>query len=153
MSIPALIGWILLSFSAAAVGGYAARPGAWYASINKPSWNPPNWVFGPVWSILFIMMGVAAWLVWSRRGEASVRTALTLFIVQLVFNALWSWLFFGWHMLGAAVAEVLVFWVVILLTALAFWRVVPLAGLLLVPYLIWVGFASFLTYTIWRLNS
>jgi benzodiazapine receptor len=152
MSIAGLIGWILLSFVAAAVGGYAARPGAWYASINKPSWNPPNWVFGPVWSILFILMGVSAWLVWSRRGQAPVGTALTLFVLQLVLNSLWSWFFFGWHMPGAAFAEVLVFWVVILLTLLAFWQVRPLAGALLLPYLAWVGFASYLNFTIWRLN-
>lgn len=152
MSISGLIGWILVSFAAAAVGGIAARPGAWYASINKPSWNPPDWVFAPVWTVLFILMGVAAWLVWSRRGEVPVGLALTLFGVQLLLNTLWSWLFFGWHLPGAAFAEVLVFWVMILLTLLAFWQIRPLAGALLLPYLVWVGFASFLNYTLWRLN-
>ncbi len=152
MSILALIGWILLSFAAAAVGGAAAGPGAWYASINKPSWNPPSWVFGPVWTVLYLLMGVSAWLVWSRRGQVPVGMALTLFVIQLGLNALWSWLFFGWQMPGAALVEILALWVMILLTLLAFWQIRPLAGKLLLPYLAWVSFASFLNYTLWRLN-
>ncbi len=152
MSLPGLIGWILICFVAAAIGGAAARPGAWYAAIRKPRWNPPARVFGPVWTVLFVMMGIAAWLVWSRRGEVPVGAALALFGVQLGLNALWSWLFFGWHLLGAALAEVLLLWVMILLTTLAFWPVRPLAGALLLPYLAWVGFAAYLNYTLWRLN-
>lgn len=148
----ALVGWIVLSFAAAALGGLAG-PGAWYRGINKPSWNPPDWVFGPVWTVLYTIMGVSAWLVWQRRNEAPVRVALTLFILQLLCNALWSWLFFGWHQMGFALLELIVLWCLILATLLAFWRVSPLAGGLLIPYLLWVSFAGFLNYTLWRLNQ
>lgn len=147
----ALAGWILLSFLAATIGGLAA-PGAWYERVNKPSWNPPNAVFAPVWTVLFIMMGVAAWLVWQRRGQPGVTLALTLFVGQLCLNVLWSWLFFHWHRMDLAFYELLVFWVVILATLLAFWRVRPLAGWLFVPYLLWVTFAGYLNLTLWRLN-
>lgn len=147
----ALAGWILLSFLAATVGGLAA-PGAWYERVNKPSWNPPNAVFAPVWTVLFLMMGVAAWLVWQRRGQPGVTLALTLFVGQLCLNVLWSWLFFHWHRMDLAFYELLVFWVVILATLLAFWQVRPLAGWLFVPYLLWVTFAGYLNLTLWRLN-
>lgn len=147
----ALLGWILLSFLAAFLGGLAA-PGAWYEGIRKPAWNPPNAVFAPVWSVLFLVMGVAAWLVWSRRGAAPVTIALVLFVLQLVLNVLWSWLFFGFHRMDLAFYEVLLFWALILVTLVAFWRVRPLAGALLVPYLLWVTFAAYLNLTLWRLN-
>jgi tryptophan-rich sensory protein len=147
----ALAGWIVLSFLVAGVAG-AARPGAWYRGIRKPSWNPPDWLFAPVWSVMYTLMGVAAWLVWKERGATSVQLALTMFIVQLLLNALWSWIFFGWHRMGAALVEVLVLWSAVLATLLTFWQVTPLAGKLLVPYLLWVSFASFLNFTLWRLN-
>ncbi len=147
----ALAGWILLSFLAATIGGLAA-PGPWYERVNKPSWNPPNAVFAPVWTVLFLMMGVAAWLVWQRRGQPGVTLALTLFVGQLCLNVLWSWLFFHWHRMDLAFYELLVFWVVILATLLAFWQVRPLAGWLFVPYLLWVTFAGYLNLTLWRLN-
>ena len=147
----ALAGWILLSFLAATIGGLAA-PGAWYEQVNKPSWNPPNAVFAPVWTVLFLMMGVAAWLVWLRRGEPGVVPALGLFGAQLALNVLWSWLFFHWHRMDLAFYELLLFWVVILATLLAFWQVRPLAGWLFVPYLLWVTFAGYLNLTLWRLN-
>lgn len=146
-----LVGWILVAYAAAVLGGLAG-PDAWYATINKPSWNPPNRVFGPVWTILFTMMGVAAWLVWSRRAETGVTLALGLFVGQLLLNALWSWLFFHWHRPDWAFAELLLLWLAILATLLAFWRVRPLAGALLVPYLLWVSFAGYLNLTLWRLN-
>lgn len=146
-----LVGWILVAYAAAVLGGLAG-PDAWYATINKPSWNPPNRVFGPVWTILFTMMGVAAWLVWSRRAETGVTLALGLFAGQLLLNALWSWLFFHWHRPDWAFAELLLLWLAILATLLAFWRVRPLAGALLVPYLLWVSFAGYLNLTLWRLN-
>ncbi len=147
----ALAGWIPLSFLAATIGGLAA-PGPWYERVNKPSWNPPNAVFAPVWTVLFLMMGVAAWLVWQRRGQPGVTLALTLFVGQLCLNVLWSWLFFHWHRMDLAFYELLVFWVVILATLLAFWQVRPLAGWLFVPYLLWVTFAGYLNLTLWRLN-
>ncbi len=147
----ALAGWILLSFLAATIGGLAA-PGPWYERVNKPSWNPPNAVFAPVWTVLFLMMGVAAWLVWQRRGQPGVTLALTLFVGQLCLNTLWSWLFFHWHRMDLAFYELLLFWALILATLLAFWQVRPLAGWLFVPYLLWVSFAGFLNLTLWRLN-
>ena len=147
----ALAGWIVLSFCVAGVAG-AARPGAWYRGINKPSWNPPDWVFAPVWSLLYTLMGIAAWLVWQQRAKTAVQLALGLFVVQLLCNALWSWLFFGWHRMGVAMLELMVLWCLILATIVAFWQVRPLAGGLLIPYLTWVSFAGFLNYTLWRLN-
>lgn len=151
MRYVALAGWILLCYGAAALGGLAA-PDKWYTQIRKPSWNPPNWVFAPVWTLLFTMMGVAAWLVWEERTSADVKTALILFGVQLVFNVAWSWIFFGMHRIDLAFLEVLPFWGAILATTLAFHQVRPLAGWLFVPYLAWVTFAAFLTFVLWRLN-
>src|SRR5262245_57634366 len=122
MSILSLIVWLGICFAIAGVGS-VAKPDAWYRGMNKPSWNPPDWVFAPVWTILFIMMAVAAWLVWSRRGEADVTLAITLFVVQLGLNALWSWLFFGFHRPDFAFFAVIVFWLVILGTAIEFWSI------------------------------
>jgi translocator protein len=151
MSVLSLAVWLVICFTIATIGGMA-RPGQWYRGINKPSWNPPDWVFAPVWTLLFIMMAVAAWLVWSRRGEADVRVAIGLFALQLALNALWSWLFFGFHLLGYAYFEVIALWLVILATAVFFWRISPLAGKLMLPYAAWVGFASFLNLVLWRMN-
>jgi len=128
-------------------------PGAWYAALDKPSWNPPNAVFGPVWTTLYILMGIAAWLVWRRAGFAGARTALTLYGVQLALNALWSYLFFGMQSPLAAFLELTVLWGVIVATLVRFWRVSPAAGALLIPYLCWVSFAGVLNFVIWRLNS
>jgi benzodiazapine receptor len=151
MPLLALAGWMLVAFLAALIGGLAG-PGAWYAGLAKPAWNPPDWVFGPVWTVLYAAMGVAAWLVWLRRGAAPVQGALLLFGVQLGLNALWSWLFFGWHRPGLAFMELVLLWFAILATTLAFWRIRPLAGWLFVPYLLWVSFAGLLNVTLWRLN-
>jgi translocator protein len=123
----ALIGWLLACFGAASLGAFF-MPGDWYAALQKPSWNPPGWLFGPVWSALYTMMAVAAWLVWKSRGFAAQRRPLTLFLVQLGLNAVWSPLFFGLHWTGVAFAE-------------------------MAPYLAWVSFASLLNFTLWRLNS
>ena len=120
--------------------------------LVKPSFNPPAWVFGPVWTTLFALMAISAWLVWRSGGFRGNRIALGLFLVQLAFNALWSWLFFAWHLGALAFAEVLLLWVLIAATLVSFWRSRPLAGALLVPYLVWVGFASALTYAVWQLN-
>ena len=150
-SASVLAGWLLLSFSAAAVGG-CFMPGAWYATLKKPSWNPPNWIFGPVWTALYTTMAIAAWLVWKRGGFAGQRVALSFFIAQLLFNALWSPLFFGLHYPGLAFADIVLLWLALLGTVAAFWKVRPLAGALLVPYLAWVTFASALNFALWRLN-
>jgi tryptophan-rich sensory protein len=123
---------------------------SFYAQLSKPSWAPPASVFGPVWSALYALMGIAAWLVWLSPRPAGV--ALGLFGVQLALNALWSWLFFAWHRGALAAVEVLVLLALILATAVSFWRASRLAALLLMPYLLWVGFASLLTWTVWRSN-
>jgi tryptophan-rich sensory protein len=147
-----LFGWLALSFSAAAIGG-RFMPGGWYASLNKPSWNPPGWVFGPVWTALYTMMAVAAWLVWRRGGWSAQRRALTLFLVQLALNAAWSPLFFGLRRPGIAFAEIVLLWVAIAATLAAFRPVNRAAAWLLAPYLTWVSFAAALNFTLWRLNS
>jgi tryptophan-rich sensory protein len=146
-----LLGWLSAAFAAAAVGAVASVDAAsFYAQLSKPSWAPPAWVFGPVWSVLYALMAVAAWLVWRSPGPRG--TALGLFGVQLVANALWSWLFFAWHRGALAAVEILVLLALIVATVAAFWRASRLAGLLLVPYLLWVSFASVLMWTVWRGN-
>ena len=146
-----LLGWLLAAFAAAALGAVASVDAAsFYAQLSKPSWAPPAWVFGPVWSTLYALMGVAAWLVW--RSPGSNKVALGLFVAQLAANALWSWLFFAWHRGALAALEVLVLLALIVATIVAFSRTSRLAALLLVPYLLWVSFASVLTWTVWRSN-
>ncbi len=147
----ALGGWLLLCFGAAAFGGLF-MPGQWYAQLQKPSWNPPNWIFGPVWTLLYVAMAVAAWLVWKRGGLAAQHRALTLFLVQLVFNALWSPLFFGLHNPVLGFVDIVLLWTALVFTVLAFWKVSRVAGGLLVPYLLWVTFAASLNLALWRLN-
>lgn len=150
-SIVALTGWIVLCFSAAAFGSQF-MPGEWYAALKKPSWNPPNWIFGPVWSALYTMMAVAAWLVWRRGGFWVNRLPLSLFLTQLLLNALWSWLFFGLKNPALAFGEIVLLWLGIGAPLLAFWPRQRAAAWLLVPYLAWVGFASGLNFTLWQLN-
>ena len=148
-----LLGWLAVSFAAAALGGSAsANAGDFYQQLTRPAWAPPSWLFAPVWTVLYLLMGVAAWLVWRERGFRQARMALSLFLLQLVLNAFWTWLFFVWHLGGLAFVEILVLWALILCTAGAFWRVRPIAGTLLIPYLVWVTFASALTYAIWQRN-
>lgn len=148
-----LLGWLLLTFAAAAIGAAAsATAGAFYAELSRPAWAPPGWLFGPVWSALYFLMGVSAWLVWRARGLAGARGAWILFVTQLAANALWSWLFFVWHRGGLAFAEVILLWCLIAGTIIAFWRISKVAAVLLLPYFAWVTFASALTFSIWRLN-
>ncbi len=146
-----LIGWLVVTFVAAWIGS-RFMPGAWYASLTKPSWNPPNTIFAPVWSVLYVLMGVAAWLVWRKAGFSGAGAALVLFGVQLVLNALWSYLFFGLHRLDFAFFDIVALWVMILVVVVLFWREDRLAGGLMLPYLFWVGFASYLNFTLWQLN-
>jgi len=146
-----LLGWLLVAFAAGSVGAVASVDAAsFYAQLSKPSWAPPAALFGPVWSALYALMGVAAWLVW--RSPGSNKVALGLFGAQLAANALWSWLFFAWHRGALAALEVLVLLALIVATIVAFSRTSRLAALLLVPYLLWVSFASVLTWTVWRSN-
>ena len=148
-----LLGWLVLTFAAAAIGGAASpNAGAFYQQLNLPGWAPPAWLFAPAWSVLYLLMGIAAWDVWRARGLRGARTGLSLFIIQLGANALWTWLYFAWHQGAWAFAEIIILWALILGTLVAFWRVRPLAGVLLLPYLVWVTFASALTYTTWQRN-
>jgi tryptophan-rich sensory protein len=128
-------------------------PGAWYDALAKPAWTPPNAVFAPVWTVLYVLMAVAAWLVWRRAGFMRAGVALSLFIAQLVLNALWSYLFFGAHRADLAFFEIVVLWAVILVVAVLFWREVRAAGVLMLPYLAWVGFAACLNFALWQLNQ
>jgi len=146
-----LCGWLLLCFAAASLGA-VFMPGEWYAALRKPAWNPPGWVFGPVWSTLYTMMAVAAWLVWKRGGFAAQRRPLALFLAQLALNAVWTPLFFGLHRPGVAFAEIVLLWLAIAATLMAFRPVSRAAAWLLAPYLAWVSFAAVLNGTLWRLN-
>jgi translocator protein len=156
------VAWLALCVAASAVGALASvNAGAFYASLDRPAWAPPGWLFGPVWSVLFLCMAVAAWLVWrsgsdplARRPSTSVTkpVALWLFVAQLAANALWSWLFFAWQWGGPAFAEVLLLWLLVACTIVAFWPFSRVASCLLVPYLLWVGFASVLNWVLWRAN-
>ena len=147
-------GWLILCFATSAVGAFAsANARTFYAALLRPTWAPPGWLFGPVWSALFLSMAIAVWLVWrSQRDHRARSVALWLFVAQLAANALWSWLFFAWHLGGAAFTEVLLLWLLIACTIGAFWRIRPAASLLLAPYLLWVTFASVLNWVLWRAN-
>ena len=148
-----LLAWLALTFAAAAVGALpSVDAAAFYGQLDKPGWAPPAWLFGPVWSVLYLLMGIAAWLVWRERPARGLDGALKLYVVQLIANSLWSWLFFGWHRGALAFGEVLSLWVLIALTLASFWRIRRLAGLLLLPYLAWVSFASALNWAVWLRN-
>ena len=148
-----LAGWLVVAFTTAAIGAVASvEAGVFYAQLTQPSWAPPPSVFGPVWTVLYALMGVAAWIVWREGGFRAHRKELVLFLVQLVANALWSWLFFAWHIGSLAFADILLLWVLIAATLGMFWRVRAIAGVLLLPYLLWVSFAAFLNYSVWQLN-
>lgn len=150
-----LLGWLTASFVAAGVGGIATSAGVndWYPTLAKPSWTPPAWLFGPVWTVLYASMAVAAWIVWKQAGRlGAARVPLSWHLVQLGLNGVWSWLFFGIRRPGLAAVEIVVLWVAILATILTFARRSRLAGALLIPYLLWVTFAAALNIAIWRLN-
>jgi translocator protein len=149
----ALAGWLLVSFTAAAIGGFASfNAGAFYRQLVRPVWAPPASLFGPVWTVLYLLMGIAAWLVWRERGKARVQGALTLFVAQLMANALWTWLFFAWRRGALAFAEIVLLLLLIAATMVVFHPIRPLAAVLLIPYALWVCFATLLTWTIWHLN-
>jgi benzodiazapine receptor len=147
-----LAGFILLCVTTGMIGGLVTAPSIenWYRTIAKPDWTPPNWLFGPVWTVLFIMMGVAAWLVWKTRDR--IAPAMMLFGVQLALNLGWSLLFFGARSPGLALIEVVFLWGSVLLTMLAFFGRQRTAGWLFVPYLAWVSFAAILNFAIWSMN-
>jgi len=154
-SIAGLLVCLGACFGAAILG--AAFTGAavaeWYPTLRQPAWTPPPWVFGPVWTALYAMMAVAAWLVWRKDGWAGARAALGLFAAQLALNAAWTPLFFGLHAVGAAMLDLAVLWVAIAATTAAFWRHRRAAAALMVPYLAWSTFAAALNFAIWRMNA
>lgn len=146
IALPVLIGGVSGFFT-------VSRVESWYQTIQKPSWNPPNWVFGPVWTTLYVMMGIALWLVWKEDTSRELKLiAGILFAAQLTLNFFWSFIFFRLELPGWAFAEILVMWVVILATIFAFAQVNKTAAWLLVPYISWVSFAAMLNFTIWRMN-
>jgi len=146
-----LVCFVVLCFSIAATGGFVP-PDDWYASLTRPSYAPPNWVFGPVWTVLYLMIAVSGWLVWISPKSRYKRAAMTAFGVQLVLNAAWSALFFGLHQSGWALAEICGLWLAILTTIILFRRLSIPAARLLVPYFAWVSFAAVLNYGFWSLN-
>jgi len=150
-----LIVLLVVCFAAAGIGGAVTTPkiATWYAALAKPSWNPPNWIFGPVWSVLYLCMAIAAWLVWRQGGLAGAATPLALFAVQLVLNLAWSWLFFGFQNPGLAFVDIVLLWAAIAATMVAFWFRSAIAGILFLPYLAWVSFAAVLNFVVWRLNA
>jgi len=148
-----LAGWLLLAFIVSAIGAAASlQAKSFYEQLVQPVWAPPSWVFGPVWTVLYVLMAVAAWLVWRCGGFRQNRLPLGFFLVQLVLNALWSWLFFGWRLGGWAFADILALLVSLAITIVLFWHVRPAAGALLIPYLLWVAFAAALNYVVWQMN-
>jgi benzodiazapine receptor len=146
-----LVAWIIICLVPGAIGPVLGIPDEWYAALAKPSWNPPSWVFGPVWTMLYILMGISAWRI-SMRAPHSMRS-LGLFFVQLILNAAWTPIFFGLHQIGWALVDIVLLWFAIVAVILAFSRRDKLAAALLVPYLAWVSFATCLNYTLWRLNG
>ncbi len=137
---------------AAASSGALFRPGQWYESLAKPWWKPPNWLFGPAWTLLYISIAVSGWLVWRKAGFAGAALPLAIYFVQLILNAIWSGLFFGLRRMDLAFGEVLMLWLSILAVILAFYPVHAEAALMLIPYLCWVSFAAYLNFTVWRMN-
>ena len=156
MNTIALIISILLAQTAGIIGSLftAQSVTTWYVALEKPFFNPPTWVFGPVWITLYTLMGIAAYLVWKKRAKQSkkVRKALTLYAIQLVLNALWSIIFFGYHVMGWAVVEIVILLMAIILTPRAFWNIDKRAGWLFIPYIAWVSFASILNISLWLIN-
>ncbi|MBY0611296.1 MAG: tryptophan-rich sensory protein [Beijerinckiaceae bacterium] len=147
-----LLGFIAANFIVA-LSGAIFRPGAWYEGLAKPSWKPPNWLFGPAWTVLYITIAIAGWMVWRKAGFTGAGPALAIYGVQLLLNAAWSGLFFGLRRMDLAFYEVLLLWLSIAATIVAFRAIDSDAALLLVPYLGWVTFASILNFTIWRMNA
>jgi translocator protein len=143
-----LIGTLLVAASASVFT--ESNIAGWYAGLVKPSFNPPNWVFAPVWTALYVLMAVAAWRAWRKAGIMSV--ALTLYFLQLTFNFAWSLIFFAQHQIAIALADIVVLLISVAATAISFFRADRWAGLMLLPYLAWISFATLLNYEIWRLN-
>lgn len=151
MNLLGLAFWVALTFGVAAFGSQF-QPGDWYAHLAKPTWTPPGWVFGPVWGVLYIFMSVSAWLVWRQRSKTPVAVPLIFYLTQLAFNGAWSWLFFGRQWIGLALIDLIALVILVAITVELFQRVQKTAGFLLIPYLLWISFATALNFQIWRMN-
>jgi tryptophan-rich sensory protein len=151
----ALCAFLLASFAAAGIGALATGPGVreWYPYLHKPPWTPPAWLFGPVWTALYLGIATAGFLAWRQAGFGGVRRAMALFAVQLVLNAAWSWVFFGLRQPGWGFVEICLLWAAIFATTVGLFRVSVWSGALFVPYLVWVTFAAALNLAIWRMNA
>lgn len=147
-----LVGWLAASVVAGAVGAQF-MPGEWYTELAKPAATPPGWVFGPVWTFLYVAMAVAAWLVWRKAGIRGAPWSLSLYLAQLVLNGLWSFLFFGLKQIDLALVDIVPMWLLIATVLVLFWRQNRNAGALMAPYLLWVSFATYLNFAFWRLNG
>lgn len=143
--------WLLISFAIAAFGAQF-QPGEWYRLLAKPDWTPPNWLFGPVWTFLYITMAVAAWLVWQKGGIRRNMAPLGFYVFQLILNGLWSWFFFGRRLIGAALIDIVLLLAAIIVASALFHKRQRLAGILMIPYVLWVSFATALNFQLWRIN-
>ena len=143
--IPLVIGFTSGFFTASGVN-------EWYTTLNRPSFNPPNWLFGPVWTTLYILMGISLYLVWKQPASDARNAAIWIFALQLTLNFFWSIIFFYWHQIGIALIEIIVLWVLILLMIYRFYHINPTAAWLNIPYLLWVSFATVLNAAYWKLN-
>lgn len=146
---------VVLCLAIGGISGYLTSNEitTWYVTLNKPSFNPPNWIFGPVWSTLYFLMGISFWLVWKSNANTTIKNkAITFFIIQLILNFFWSIIFFSLHQLGFALVEIILLWIFILLSIISFYPISKIAAYLLLPYLFWVSFASILNLAIWKLN-
>ena len=151
LDVAGLALWLLITFG---VAGFASQfvPGEWYQTLNKPTWTPPGWLFGPVWGLLYLSMSTAVWLVWRRYSRTKTVGPLVFYLAQLVVSGLWSWLFFGERMIGTALIDLLLLVLLVVVTLRLFLRIHRPAGLLMIPYLLWITFAAALNFQIWRLN-
>lgn len=151
----ALIINIAITLGVGALGGWATAQSVrtWYPTLNKPAFNPPNWIFAPVWTSLYLLIGIAAYLVWLKRDQiVHFPRTVAIYLIQLILNLAWSFIFFYLHEIGFALAEIILLLIVIVINAVTFYRIDKRAGLIFIPYILWVSFASFLTYNILILN-
>jgi len=152
--IAGLLVFLVICFGVSVAGGAATASsvGTWYQALQKPPFNPPDWLFAPVWTVLYVMMAVAGWRVWRKHGLRGARAAMALFGIQLALNLAWSFVFFGYRLIGAALIEIVVLLVAIVLTTILLWRRDRFAGVLFIPYAGWVAFATALNFALWQLN-
>ena len=154
MKILPLVISIIIAQGSGLIGSLftATSVNTWFETISKPTWNPPSWIFGPVWTILYLLMGIAAYIIWQKKDIVGVKVTLLVYGIHLVFNSLWSILFFGLKNPQLAFFEIIVLLILIIITTILFWKIDRWAGALMFPYIAWVSFATVLNYTIWQLN-